>query len=80
MSKTRTDSGQQMRTRSFSRAPSSVDIDARTFSAVLTSEAPVRTWIPNPDWSGDDKAPSHIEVDEILVTDGVDLPGRAGCR
>lgn len=64
---------QPMRTRALSRRPVSVDVDERSFSAVLTSEASVRTWIPDP--SDPEK---WLEVDEILVTSGVDLSRAPG--
>ncbi|WP_279482258.1 hypothetical protein [Aureimonas sp. SK2] len=61
-----------MSTRALSRGPSSVVVEARTFQAILTSEHPVRTWIPAP--TGDD----YIEVDEVLLTSGVDLSRARG--
>lgn len=57
----------QMRTRSFARVPSSVDIESKSFGIVISTENPVRTWIQNPE-----KTDELIEVDEILLASGFD--------
>jgi len=63
-----------MRTRALvSHAPTSVDVEARKFSEILTSEAPVRTYIPHPGKDGE-----CIEADEILVSGGIDLSRSRG--
>jgi hypothetical protein len=68
-----------VRTRALSRAPTSVDVELRKFPGILTSEAPVRTWIPDPSGKLDDTGfVEYIEVDEVLTTDGVDLSPAAG--
>lgn len=62
-----------MRTRALARAAASVDVEARTFSAILTTETPVRTWIPDPSGTPDAAGSvGHIEVDEVLLTAGLD--------
>lgn len=62
--------GRQMSTRAFARAPSSVDVEARTFSVTASTETPVRTYI---EYRG-----SFIQADEVLKADGVDLSRAAG--
>ncbi len=57
-----------MHTRVFAAAPSTVDSDTRSFEAVLTTETPVRTFVPTRGGCTD-----FIEVDEVLVTAGLDL-------
>ncbi|BDA85490.1 hypothetical protein Sa4125_30320 [Aureimonas sp. SA4125] len=59
-------------TRALSRGPSSAVVEAGTFEAILTSEHPVRTWVPSP-CGGD-----YIEADEVLLTSGVDLSRARG--
>lgn len=62
-----------MRTRALARAAASVDVEARTFSAILTTETPVRTYIPDPTATPDQHGcVPHIEVDEVLLTSGLD--------
>lgn len=64
---------QPMRTRALSRAAASVDVENRTFSAILTTETPVRTYIPDPTAKPDQHGClPHIEVDEVLLTSGLD--------
>ena len=65
--------GQPMHTRALSRAPSSVDADARTFSAVVSTETPVRRWLLDPRGSG-----RMIEVDEVLKASGARLAREGG--
>lgn len=60
-------------TRAFAGTPTSVDPDTRSFDIVITTETPVRTWIPDPrivDVETQDC--SYIEVDEVLLTEGLD--------
>ncbi len=50
----------------MSGAPSTVNADTRSFDIVITTEAPVRTCIPDPYSDG------YIDVDEVLLADGLD--------
>jgi hypothetical protein len=59
--------------RAFAGSPTSVNSDTRSFDIVITTETPVRTWIPDPrvvDVETQDC--SYIEVDEVLLTEGLD--------
>ena len=60
------------RTRGFAAvtAPSSVNVEAGTFSVVASTETPVRTLISDPK---DRKRERTIEVDEVLKADAFDL-------
>lgn len=62
--------------RAFAGAPTSVDEATRSFDIVITTEHPVRRFIPDPRQPTpipDDMDCSYIEVDEVLVAAGVDL-------
>lgn len=62
--------------RAFAGAPTSVDEATRSFDIVITTEHPVRRFIPDPRQptpTPDDMDCSYIEVDEVLVAAGVDL-------
>ena len=62
-----------MRTRALTRAASSVDVENRTFEAILVTETPVRTWIPDPSGKRNkDGFVELIEVDEVLLVSGLD--------
>lgn len=69
---TRSADSQPLRTRALARAASSVDVESRSFEAVLTTETPVRTWIPLPGTLLGADTCQMIEVDEVLKTDGLD--------
>lgn len=56
-----------LRTRSHSRGARTVDVEAKTFDIVISTETPVRTWIQNPN-----NAAETIEVDEVLLASGLD--------
>lgn len=60
--------------RAFAGQPTSVDEATRSFDIVITTEHPVRRFIPDPRLpTTDDMDASYIEVDEVLVAAGVDL-------
>lgn len=60
--------------RAFVGAPTSVDETTRSFDIVITTETPVRTWVPNPKIVNPETEDcSYIEVDEVLLAAGVDL-------
>lgn len=62
-----------MRARALTRRPSSVDMENRTFQAILVTETPVRTWIPDPSGKRNkDGFVELIEVDEVLKVSGLD--------
>ena len=63
---------QPLRTRALARAASSVDVETRSFEAILTTETPVRTTIPMPGTLLGADSCQWIEVDEVLRTDGLD--------
>lgn len=65
--------GQPMHTRALSRTPSSVDAEARTFTAVVSTETPVRTMVRDPRGSG-----KLIEADEVLRASGARLAREGG--
>ncbi|MGQ5718856.1 hypothetical protein [Pseudochrobactrum asaccharolyticum] len=56
-----------LRTRAHSRGARSVDVEAKTFDIIISTETPVRTWIQNPN-----NAAETIEVDEVLLASGLD--------
>lgn len=56
-----------LRTRAHSRGARSVDVEAKTFDIIISTEHPVRTWIQNPN-----NAAETIEVDEVLLASGLD--------
>ncbi len=67
--------------RAFSGKPTSVDEATRSFDIVITTEAPVRRWIPDPrlpEPVPDDVDCSYIEVDEVLLANGVDFSRARG--
>lgn len=68
----RTADTQPLRTRALARAASSVDVETRSFEAILTTETPVRTIIPMPGTLLGADSCQWIEVDEVLRTDGLD--------
>jgi hypothetical protein len=60
--------------RAFAGAPTSVDEATRSFDIVITTETPVRTWVPNPKVVNPETEDcSYVEVDEVLLASGVDL-------
>ncbi len=62
--------------RAFAGTPTSVDEATRSFDIIITTEHPVRRFIPDPRQPTpipDDMDASYIEVDEVLVAAGVDL-------
>ncbi|TBY57986.1 hypothetical protein E0H39_29665 [Rhizobium leguminosarum bv. viciae] len=60
-------------TRAFAGSPTSVDPETRSFDIVITTETPVRTWIPDPRITDvETQDCSYIEVDEVLLTEGLD--------
>jgi phage head maturation protease len=66
-------------TRSFvGKTPVSINLETGEFSAILTSEASVRTVIAFPGRTDSDGYPLLVEVDEILVAAGADLSRSAG--
>lgn len=76
--KQNTGPGIQLSRRAFVGQPIAVDRERRSFSIVISTETPVRTWIPNPTCAGMSAAElevkdiSWIEVDEVLLTAGMD--------
>lgn len=61
--------------RAFAWNPTSVDEATRSFDITITTETPVRRWLPDPrqpDPIPDSMDCSYIEVDEVLVASGVD--------
>jgi hypothetical protein len=70
--------GIQLSRRALVGQPIAVDRERRSFSIVISTETPVRTWIPNPACAGMSVAElettdmSWIEVDEVLLTAGMD--------
>ncbi|MFT4163403.1 hypothetical protein [Shinella sp.] len=65
--------------RSFAGKPTSVDVESRSFDAVITTETPVRRWVPNPRVRNPETEDcSWIEVDEVLVAAGIDLSRARG--
>lgn len=60
--------------RAFAGAPTSIDIETRSFDVVITTETPVRAWVPDPRVTNPEVEDcSFIEVDEVLLASGVDL-------
>jgi len=60
--------------RAFAGAPTSVDVESRSFDIVITTETPVVRWIPDPrivDVEFEDI--SYIEVGEVLIAAGCDM-------
>lgn len=65
--------------RSFAGKPTSIDEATRSFDAVITTETPVRRWVPNPRIRKPEiEDCSWIEVDEVLVAAGIDLSRARG--
>lgn len=64
--------GREISTRSYSRAPQSVDVATRTFGMIASTETPVRTHILDP------RTDVYVEADEVLKSDGLDLSRAAG--
>ena len=64
--------GREISTRSYSRAPQSVDVATRTFGMIVSTETPVRTHILDP------RTYVYVEADEVLKADGLDLSRAAG--
>lgn len=67
--------------RAFAGTPTSVDETSRSFDITVTTEAPVRRWIPDPRLPDPIPASmdcSYIEVDEVLVATGVDFSRARG--
>ncbi|MGN8152526.1 hypothetical protein ACTJK5_09655 [Agrobacterium sp. 22094] len=59
--------------RAFAGAPTSIDPETRSFDIVITTETPVRTWIEDPRITNPETQNcSSIEVDEVLLTEGLD--------
>jgi len=67
-----------MRTRAFARVPASVDVERKSFGIVISTETPVRSFIRNPQQPSMDADDSYIEVDEVLLTSGLDFSRTAG--
>lgn len=60
-------------TRSYTRAPSTVDVEAGRFGVIAATETPVRTYVSDP------RMPDRgIEADEVLELSGLDLSRAAG--
>lgn len=73
MPKKPTSTGAEMSTRAFSRAPSTVDVEARTFGIIASTETPVRRYVDDP------RLPDRcILADEVLLLSGLDLSLAAG--
>lgn len=78
MTRKRQTRGIELSRRAFAGLPASVDVESRSFPIVITTETPVRTWIPNPAVADMTAAEidvsdiSWIEVDEVLLTAGMD--------
>jgi len=68
----------QMRTRAFARVPASVDVEKKSFGIVISTETPVRSFIRNPAQPNMNADDSYIEVDEVLLTSGLDFSRTAG--
>lgn len=64
--------GREISTRSYSRAPQSVDVATRTFGMIASTETPVRTLILDP------RTGVYVDADEVLLADGLDLSRAAG--
>lgn len=67
MPKTTSKNQHLLRTRSHSRGARTVDVEAKTFDIIISTETPVRTWIQNPE-----NPAETIEVDEVLLSSGLD--------
>lgn len=71
--------GQAMRTRAFAMPPISVAPETNSFSFIVATETPVRTWIPEPSGRTDEyNCPILVQVDEVLPAAAVDLSRARG--
>lgn len=71
--------GQAMRTRAFALPPVTVAPETNSFSFIVATETPVRTWIPEPSGRTDEYGcPILIQVDEVLPAAAVDLSRARG--
>ncbi len=60
--------------RAFAGLPSTVDAASRSFEIVITTETPVRIWVPDPRINNPEVEDcGYIEVDEVLVVAGMDF-------
>lgn len=67
-----------MSTRAFAGAPASVDVQARAFDIVITTETPVREWVRNPEVADENARNAYIEADVVLLGSGLDLSRARG--
>ena len=64
--------GIQLQHRSFSFSPATANDEQFSVGVIVTTKTPVRTWIPDPTWTGPADRWPHIEVDEVLLPEGLD--------
>lgn len=64
--------GIQMQRRSFTFSSSGANDELRSIPIIVTTKTPVRTWIPDPRYSGPADNCPYIEADEVLLPEGLD--------
>ncbi|MCQ1856158.1 hypothetical protein NOJ16_33535 [Neorhizobium galegae] len=74
--------GMRMQRRSLVIPDVSFDDATQSTGLVITTPTPVRTWLPDPSWTGPANACPYIEGDEVLLASGLDYsrtPGMPLC-